>query len=189
MKASKILILSILYIVIGSKVSAQDISRYLDDGGLTNKRNLIKLGFDPVNNEFPLIYERGLGKHFGAELGGGLVSLQRQYHMYSGNPYTVESSGLGYNAWMRIKIYPDFFPERKYFAIQTRVNNLSEKWFTDIVTNIGYQRVVAGNWVMDFNLGLGVRLFTLHDLASKYFDDDRGRKFIVILTIETGYFF
>lgn len=190
MTASKIIILSVFCITICSKVSAQNIASYLDDGGFTNKKNLIKIGFDPVNNELPLIFERGLGKHFGVELGGGLVSLQRQYHMYSGNPYSIESSGLGYNAWMKIKLYPDFFPERRYVAVQTRINYLSEQWFTDIIcANVGYQRVVAGNWVMDFNLGLGVRLYRAHDLASQNYDDDRGRKFIVTLTIETGYLF
>jgi len=190
MQTSRIIIFAALCLTFIHVVRAQEISKYLDDGGFTSKKNLIKIGFDPINNEVPLIYERGLGKHFGLELGGGIVSLQRQYNMYNDNPYSIESTGLGYNGWMRIKVYPRFFPERAYWAFQARLNNLSGYWFTDIIFgNVGYQRVVVGNWVLDGNVGIGLRLYKSHEVSAQYYGEDRASQFIVTLTIETGYLF
>jgi hypothetical protein len=190
MNTRRIITIAALCLTIINVVRAQGISKYLDDGGFTNKKNIIKIGFDPINNEIPLSYERGLGKHFGLELGGGIVSLNRQYNFYADNPYSIESTGLGYNGWIRIKGYPRFFPERVYWAFQGRLNNLSGYWFTDIIFgSVGYQRVVVGNWVLDGNLGFGVRLYKDHTVSAQYYGEDRASQFVVTLTIETGYLF
>ena len=43
---------------------SQDISKYLDDGTNSTTRQILSLGFDPINSSFPVTFERGIVENF-----------------------------------------------------------------------------------------------------------------------------
>ncbi len=173
-----------------STVFSQDISKYLDDGGFSSSTKIIKIGFDPINGELPLYFEHALGKHISLEWSAGLVSLQRQNWLYSNNPLPIASTGLEYTFSCSMKIYLESFPERMYIAFRPGLSIMSGKLFTDIAAfNYGYQRPIHGKWLIDAEIGIGVRRFKNTTMFGGIDYTDTESRFLIPVSIKTGYMF
>jgi len=180
----------LILLLMRSTVFAQDISKYLDDGGFSTSTKIIKIGFDPINGELPLYFEHALGKHISLEWSAGLVSLQRQNWRYSENPLPIASKGLGYTFSGSMKIYLKSFPERSYIAFRPGISILSGKVYTDIVVfNYGYQRPILGKWLIAAEIGMGIRLFENTTMFGGIDYTDNESRFLIPVSIKTGYLF
>ena len=162
-----------------SVFAQEDLSHYLDDGGIATSYRLFKVGYDPVNGEIPLIFEHRISRHISVEWGTGLVSLKRQSKLYED---IEKSSGTGYNVWANLRVYLKGYYERFYMGFQPRINFLDGKTYTDIVFfNGGYQRPVYGRLVIDINAGMGVRSYKE--------ENGRGSAFFIPVQFKIGYAF
>ncbi|MFZ4549588.1 MAG: hypothetical protein ACOYN4_19225 [Bacteroidales bacterium] len=171
-------------------VFSQDISKYLDDGGFSTSKKIIKIGFDPINGFLPILFEHALGKHISLEWSAGLVSLQRQNWLYSNNPLPIGSKGLGYTFSGSMKIFLKSFPERSYIAFKPGISIMSRKIYTDIVAfNYGYQRPIHGKWLVAGEIGIGVRLFKNTTMFGGIDYTDNESRFLIPVSIKTGYLF
>ena len=169
--------------------SQNDMSKYFDDGGIAKASKLIKIGFDPLNGEIPLIFEHRLAKYFSMEWGAGVVSLKRQSKLYTD---IQQSSSLGFNMWANLRIYLKGYYERFYLGFEPRLNFLDHKTYIDIVFfNCGYQRPINGKLVFDINLGMGVRTYKEDAVVINTVKYDYGRTsaFFVPLQFKLGYAF
>lgn len=177
-------------LLVRSIVFSQDISKYLDDGGFSTSTKIIKIGFDPINGELPLYFEHALGKHISLEWSSGLVWLQRQNWRYSENPLPIASKGLGYTFSGSLKIFLKSFPERAYIAFRPGISIMSGKIYTDIIAfNYGYQRPILGKWMVAGEIGMGVRLFENTTMFGGIDYTDNESRFLVPVSIKTGYLF
>jgi hypothetical protein len=166
-----------------------DVSRYFEDGGIAKASRLIKVGFDPVNGEIPFIFEHQIAKHISVEWGASSVFLKRQAKLYED---IQNSSAMGFNLWVNLRIYLNGYYERFYVGFQPRVNFLDQKTYTDIVFfNCGYQRPLSGRWVFDINAGMGVRSYKEDPLIIGKVKHDRGRNsaFVIPVQFKLGYAF
>jgi len=169
---------------------SQDISKYLDDGGFSAGRMILKIGYDPINGALPIMFEHALNRRFSVEWSAGLVSLQRQNKLYSGDPLPIAASGLGYSFSGCFKIWLSAFPERSYVGLRPGVTLMSGKTFTDLVyCNYGYQRAITGKCMLAIEMGIGVRLFKNTATYGDIDFTDTDTRFIFPLTIKTGYMF
>jgi len=179
-----------ILLLMRSTVFSQDISKYLDDGGFSTSTKIIKIGFDPINGELPLCFEHALGKHISLEWSAGLVWLQRQNWRYSENPLPIASKGLGYTFSGSMKIYLKSFPERSYIAFRPGISILSGKIYTDLTAfNYGYQRPIHGKWLIAGEIGIGVRLFKNTTMFGGIDYTDNESRFLIPVSIKTGYLF
>ena len=174
----------------GKPLYSQDtMSQYFDDGGIASSYRLIKIGFDPVNGELPVMFEHRLSRHISVEWGTGLVSLARQSKRYE----DIEGpAGLGFNVWANLRVYLKGYYERFYMGFQPRFNYLDGKRYTDIVFfNAGYQRPLSGRLIFDFNAGLGVRSYKEDDtvINTVVYDNGRGSAFFIPVQFKLGYAF
>jgi hypothetical protein len=175
---------------IGEPVYSQDtIYQYFDDGGIATSYSLIKIGFDPVNGEVPVIFEHRLTRHISVEWGTGLVSLARQSKRYE----DIEGiTGMGFNVWANLRVYLKGYYERFYMGFQPRFNYLDGKSYMDIVFfNAGYQRPLSGRLIFDINAGLGVRSYKEDDtvINTVVYDNGRGSAFFIPVQFKLGYAF
>ena len=181
-----------LFVLLFSSIYAysQDISKYLDDGGFSAGRMILKTGYDPINGVLPVLFEHALNKRFSVEWEAGLVSLQRQNKLYSDNPLPIAASGLGYTFSGCLKIWLRAFPERSYVGLRPGVTLMSGKTFTDLMyLNYGYQRAITGKWMVALEMGVGVRLFKNTTTFGDIDFTDTDSRFLFRLTIKTGYMF
>jgi hypothetical protein len=169
---------------------SQDISKYLDDGGFSAGRMILKIGYDPINGVLPLQFEHALNRRFSVEWSAGLVSLKRQNKLYSEDPLPIAASGLGYSFSGCFKIWLHAFPERSYIGLRPGVTLMSGKTFNDLMyCNYGYQRAITGKWMVAIELGVGVRIFKNTKTYGDIDITDMDSRFIFPLTIKTGYMF
>lgn len=181
------LIIVILFLPL-SLLSQDKLSQYFDDGGVAEASRLVKIGYDPINGEIPIIYEHRLTKHISAEWGIGLVSLKRQSKLYD----DIDDSGIGLNMWVNMRIYLSGYYERFYMGFQPRLSFLAGKKYTDIVFfNCGYQRPITGRLVYDVNFGLGVRSYKEDPVVIGNVEYDYGRtsSFFIPLQLKLAYSF
>ncbi len=145
-------------------IKAQDdVSKYFDDGGIATSSKIIKVGFDPINGEFPIIFEHRLARHISVEWAAAPVLLMRQVKLYEDIKNT---SPLGINIWANLRLYLKGYYERFYVGVQPRLNFLDGKTYSDIVFfNCGYQIPVNGRLIFDINAGMGVRIYKKEDLV------------------------
>jgi hypothetical protein len=189
MTLTKIAFVSLL-IVFNLVTNAQDISKYLDDGGFSTGSKILKVSIDPLNGILPVLFEHRLNKKMSLEWGAGLVSIQRQNWRYSANPLPIASSGTGYMATGALKLYLHSFPERSYFALRTGLSKMSGKLFTDAASmNFGYQRPVVGKWMIDLEIGLGLRIFEYTTMYGAIAYTDKDTRLTIPVSIKTGYMF
>lgn len=189
MKISKIGLLIALLIINGCAF-AQDISKYLQDDGFSTGKNLVKIGLDPLNGELPVTFEHALGNNVSLELHTGLLMLKYQDRLYPENQLPIDASGLGYTVSGAVKIYLKSFPERSYIAFRPGVSVMNGIIFTDIgLFNYGYQRAIVGKWILDFEMGFGLRLFKDNNIESEMEFSGTGFRIIFPVSIKTGYLF
>ncbi len=181
-----------LMILIASATASgqDDVSKYFDDDGISNRSKLIKIGFDPVNGEFPVMFEHTLTKRFTMEWGAGPVSLKKQTKRYAEEPLPIAASGLGFTAWTSIKFYLKGDYEKWHIGFQPKITFMSDKRFTDIVFfNAGYQVVLKNRVVIDLEAGMGVRSFKYTTMYGAIPYTDRDTRFFFPVLFKTGYLF
>lgn len=84
----------------------QEISTYFDDGGISGKNRLIKVGVDFLNGEYSVLYEQELFRNMSVEGALGLISISRQSNLYNYEPhYDLPQSGTGIFFAANIRFY------------------------------------------------------------------------------------
>lgn len=169
---------------------AQDISKYLDDGGFSNGKNILRIGYDPINGILPIAFERSMNRKLSLECSAGLVSLKRQNIRYTENTLPIGSDGLGFNFSGSVIIYLKTFPERSYISFQPGFSIMSGKVFTDIVFfNYGYQHAIIGKWMISLDAGVGVRFYEYTSMFGGINYTDKEMRFLLPVSVRTGYLF
>lgn len=169
---------------------SQDISGYLDDGGFSNGRVLVKAGIDPLCGTIPVFIEHYLNKRMSLEWEAGLVSLKRQTWLYAWDPLPIDASGTGFTASGALKLYLKTFPERHYFALRSGITRMSGMTFTDALSmNFGYQRPIIGKWMIDVEVGFGVRVFKDSTTIGEVTYTEKDSRILLPVSLKTGYMF
>jgi hypothetical protein len=177
-------------VLISSNVLFAQVSQYFDDGGISARSKIIKVGIDVVNGEMPFIFEHTLTKRFTVEWGAGPVSLKRQTNRYKEEPLPIESSGMGMTAWGKIKFYLKGDYEKWHFGIQPKMTFMSGKRFTDIVFFTGgYQFLLKNRFVVDLEAGMGTRVFKYTTMMGAIPYTDKDSRFFIPVLIKAGYLF
>lgn len=167
---------------------SQNISKYLDDGGVSNSKLILKIGFDPINGAIPLIFEYGFSKKFSLELSAAPVSVKRQNWLYTEDPMPIGESGYGLAFSGTIKVFKHTFPERMYFGLQSGVSFFEEKTIYDFAcVKIGYQRAIVRKWMLGFEVGFGFRYYKDNFIIAETVYPDNGTRFMVPVVIHTGF--
>jgi hypothetical protein len=188
MKA-KVLLLSFLLLT-GSGLLAQDVSKFFDDGGISARSKIIKIGYDPVNGELPFIFEHTLFKRVTVEWGAGPVFLNRQTKRYSEEPLPIDNSGVGMTAWGKLRLYLKGDYEKWHIGFQPKITFMSNQRFTDIVFfNGGYQFLFDNRFVLDLEAGMGVRAFKYTTMVGSIPYTDNDTRFFIPVLIKAGYIF
>jgi hypothetical protein len=139
---------------------SQDISGYLDDGFSTEGKNMLKIAFDPLNGELPLIFEHSFGRKFSLEAGIGPVWIAMQNRFQQDDPLPIKQNGVGFTAWVRPKIYFRTYPEKLYVSVYPKFTVMDKKLFFDVaLMNIGYQRILLRRIVIAGEVGVGFRFY------------------------------
>ena len=150
--------------------NAEDVDYYLNDSGLSKRKNLIKLNpISIISGEVPFFYERILSKSLGVEVGVGI--LLPYYNPEFPEVIWDNSIGVvnpvgGYSWYLFPKIYfGRGAPESTYLGFQVRKRNFDteegEMIFTDLTMNFGAQILVRKSLIIESNWGLGFRLKTV----------------------------
>ncbi|NVO20197.1 MAG: hypothetical protein HXX13_10875 [Bacteroidetes bacterium] len=156
--------------LLSTKVFSQDISRYLDDGNVSGCKNIISIGYDPLNGELPFKFEHSVLRKFSYEVGGGPVWLSRQNWLVFDDPLPIKERGLGFSAFIKAKLYFGNFPERAYITIYPKLNWLDHKIYIDAaVLNIGYQRIIVNKLIIGAETGFGFRIY--RDPSQEFLED------------------
>jgi len=188
MKA-KVFLVSFMLLT-GSVLLAQDVSKYFDDGGISARSKIIKVGYDPLNGELPFIFEHTLIKRFTVEWGAGPVFLNRQTKRYSEDPLPIDNSGLGMTAWGKLRFYLTGDYEKWHIGFQPKITFMSKQRFTDIVFfNGGYQFLLDNRFVLDLEAGMGVRFFKYTTMMGAIPYTDKDTRFFIPVMIKAGYLF
>lgn len=145
--------------------SIQDNSFYFDDGGISARKNIIKINIlSAINGDLPLYYERALSKSFSIEIGAGL--LLPYYILELPQIFSTEAEiinpDFGYSLWIHPKYYlQQNAPELNYFGVQIRKRNYNQNnqtiVYTDVTLNYGLQLILGKRIAFDYNVGIGVR--------------------------------
>ena len=189
MKQTRIIVIILFIFSCNTVLSQEDVSQYFDDGGIATASKLIKIGYDPINGELPLIFEHRLSESISVEWGSGLVFLKRQAKLYEDIQH---SSAFGFNIWANLRIYLKGYYEQFYLGFQPRLNFLDSKTYTDIVfINCGYQRPINGKLVFDVNIGLGVRTYKEDNfiISTVVYEMGRTTAFYIPVEFKLGYAF
>lgn len=188
MKA-KVFLVSFMLLA-GSTLLAQDVSKYFDDGGISTRSKIIKIGYDPLNGELPFIFEHTIIKRFTVEWGAGPVFLNRQTKRYSEDPLPIDNSGLGMTAWANFRLYLKGDYEKWHIGFQPKITFMDKKRFTDIVFfNGGYQLLMDNRFVLDLEAGMGVRVFEYTTMMGAIPYTDKDTRFFIPVIIKAGYLF
>lgn len=140
------------------------ISYYLDDGGISTAKNVVKLNLAAIiYGEIPITYERALGDRFSLEVG---IGLQLPY--YNSELTTIEKEDeikdpqSGFGIW----IFPKYYlhakaPELNYIGILYRRMEYQlkneEVIYRDFTYNYGIQTYIHDRLVFDGSIGTGFR--------------------------------
>lgn len=171
-----ILLLAILWL---NPISAQtgkreDISELLDDGGISNAKNLLKLNLvQPLAGDFSLAFERQLSKKFTLQANIGkvlpfyLIDLSGLYNRIALSDPRQDLSNL--TGGFSFGLTPKYFlrglaPEYYYLALdyQYRRYNRTANYdlvFTDYQFLSGFSQFFGTRFVLEFYVGLGIRQF------------------------------
>ena len=152
---------SAIFLVACTSLYSQNISKYLDNGIRSEGKNILKIGYDPLNGELPLIYEHlAIKNKFSFEVGAGPVWLEKQNNLHPDEPLPIKQTGLGFTAWIRPKVYFRSYPERIYVSSYPKFTIMDKKLFIDIaLLNIGYQRIVLRRMIIAAEAGLAFRFY------------------------------
>ncbi len=94
--------------------SQDDMSQYFNDGGIATSYRLIKIGFDPVNGEVPVMFEYRVAKHISVEWGE--ILYRRAVHQ--GNQGGEFGQYGDLQVWDNTLIYSIMSPNFKDYAVE-----------------------------------------------------------------------
>ena len=155
-----LLLLTAIVLFENTSVFSQDISQYLNDGGVSQAKSIISIGYDPLNGVLPISFERLLVSRLSLVVGGGPVWLKIQGFLSPDDPLPIKHTGIGYTAFIKAKVYFRQFPERFYTAIYPRFTVMDNKLFMDIaLVNAGYQRIVFRKIILGAEAGVVFRFY------------------------------
>lgn len=190
---NKLILVVIPLLVFAIHSHAQDgVSKYFDDGGISENKRLVKAGIDLLNREYSVLYEQEIWRNMSIEVAMGLSSISRQRSLYNWDPnYDLPESGMGVFLATNIRLYLREYYEQWYIGFQPKFNIMGGKLMTDIVFfNGGYQLRIQKNLTLDFNIGMGVRTYKYVDeITSIMINKDRDSHFYIPATIKLGYAF
>jgi len=191
---AKKLLTTLLFFILSLNIYSQEenISKYLDDGGLSNVKYLLKVGYDPLNNEFAGMYEHRIRKWGSFEVGAGIISLKRQTSLCDFGAYSnISTEGMGYNLRAEIKLYPWWgFYEKAYISFAGKLNSLSGVKMLDIIFfSTGFQTPLFDRLTIDFYGGFGVRIYKYGYYPGIIHPDGLDSAFAVPVMIKLGYAF
>jgi len=173
-----------------SVLQAQDVSKYFADGGISARSKIIKLGYDPLNGELPIILEHTLTKRLTVQWGAGPVFLNRQTKRYKENPLPIAQTGLGMTAWGELRFYLKGDYEKWHIGFQPKITFMSKKRFTDIIFfNLGHQFLLDNRFSLDLEEGMGVRSFKSTTMMGSIPYTDKDTRFYIPATVTVGYLF
>ncbi len=188
----KLLFVFIALNIFAFNTNAQDddVSQYFDDGGISAKDELIKVGIDFFNGEYSILYENELVRNMAVEGSLGLVSISRQNKRYENDPIReLPQSGTGLFFAANLRLYLKEYYERWYIGFQPKFNIMGGKLYTDIIFfNGGYQLSIQKNLTLDFNVGMGVRTYKYTEEVTTVISyEERNTHFYIPTTIKLGY--
>ncbi len=189
---NKLLLLFLLCIFSVNVWAQEDVSKYFEDGGVSEYEKLIKFGIDFLNGEYSVIYEQELFTNMSIETAVGLTSINRQSQLYNWNPrYDLPQSGMGVFVAANIRLYLKEYYERWYIGFQPKLNIMGGKLITDVIFfNGGYQWPLQKHLTLDLNIGMGVRVYKYsEEVTSVITYEDSDSHFYVPATIKLGYAF
>ena len=147
------------------KDSTNNISHYLDDGGLTDVNQVLKVNvISIVNGDLPLYYERAFGKSFGIEIGAGILLPYYTSPRLSGifsQKFEINNQNLGYSIWFQPKYYVrrDAL-DSYYIGLQFKRKDFNQNIKTQVITgytlNYGFQFILGKRIIIDLSAGLGI---------------------------------
>lgn len=157
----------VFFLLINFKLSAQndsikdDLSKYFDDGGLSDGKNVVKIAATSlINGDLSFLYERVLNKSVGIELGIGLLL-----------PYYIGEIGIvgievtnpkfGYSLWFHPKYYLNRQATKSYYVgtQYTRRNYFQTNYsiiLTDIVLDAGGAMIIGNRITLESFFGMGI---------------------------------
>jgi hypothetical protein len=136
-------LLSLLFwLACTSFLYSQDISGYLDDGIGSEGKNMLKIAYDPLNGELPLIFEHSFGRKFSLETGTGPVWIAMQNRFQKDDPLPIKQTGLGFTVWVRPKVYFRTYPERIYVSSYPKITVMDNKLFFDVRLKVSITRCI-----------------------------------------------
>jgi hypothetical protein len=160
MKFYILFIFTALILILSTEGKSQDISQYLKDGNRSESKNIISIGYDPLNGELPIKLEHWVVSRFAFEIGGGPVWLTKQNWLLPDDPLPIKQTGLGFSAFLKAKVYFSKFPERHYITIYPKINVMDHKVFVDAaILNLGYQRIIFNKILLGVEAGFGFRIY------------------------------
>lgn len=147
-----------------SNLKGQELSEVFNDGGLRERKNILKVNFIPLfQGELPVYYERVLTKNLSFEVGLG---LQLPYYlpdigMLGDGPLGSEHPSFRVQWWLFPKYYFKEAPEMGFVGVILRQRNYhveeGDYKVTDIIYSYGLQFFLSDNVMMEMNLGIGYR--------------------------------
>ncbi len=162
----KLFILFTLVTSLNSTLTGQDLSEVFDDGGLSQRKNLIKINIVPLfQGELTFNYERILTDHITAEVGLG---FQLPYYMpdigmfLNDGSATIEKPAFSVQWWLFPKYYFQAAPEMGFVGVILRQRkydtNENDYNITDIMYSYGIQMFKGDKMLIEFNIAIGYRL-------------------------------
>ncbi|MBC7451254.1 MAG: hypothetical protein H7259_07170 [Cytophagales bacterium] len=169
----KFVFIILLLIFSGKKALAQkdtikDISYYLDDGGISTNRDIIKVNIPSIiTGDLPFFYERVLSRSIGIEAGVGILLpyYVPEIPITFISDVSVKNTDGGYSLYLQPKYYfTHRAPEDIYIGMQVRRRTYFEDKistvFTDLILNFGSQAHIKKNLIIDVSYGVGFRIIT-----------------------------
>ncbi len=150
--------------------SQSDATKYFDDGGISNRKKIIKLGFDPLNGEKLITFEKHIFDNGSFEYGLGVVDIGTQFRLFnkpdSERPIQIDSTGLGYTATIALKVYSEGFLSHFYICIQPKITVMSGNFLASFGPQFGYQYLIKNRVTISAETGGSVRFYKPYKYTS-----------------------
>jgi hypothetical protein len=174
-----------------AQVKEPDHAYYLNDGGISTSKNIIKLdGLSLIQGNLALLYERVINKTLSIETGGGLrlpyylpdlslpfIQTVPGFHPFPGLSFRLET-----------KYYFHRAPELKYLALRFGHSRFPTLALNDYTFHWGKQHIIGKRGIIDASFGLGCR-FQKSSNETYYFNPDASFAILFPLHIKFGYLF
>ena len=189
-----ILLLFTSLIGLQSFAQKEDVSKYLDDGGISSSKNIVKINLSSTAmGDASVSFERVLANAFSLEAGVGKIMpyyVEGSFWEVIQNGYSNKSFS-GYSFTINPRFYKSKeAPEFGYVGIHLRRRNIdygdfSNNQITDLTINSGKQIILGKRIAFDIDSGIGLRTSLRTDNLGSY----SSRGIVFQLNIKTGFLF